>query len=302
MTDSDVDAGGRGTLSINDLDALRAAARQFRASGGVIAGLRANTAIADTVASGLPGTDVETGVANLDETVRKALQEQGDWLDELAGKLLGALDQIARADHDAAAGLAHGAPARRVGGTGGGSPSGGSGAQPGPAGQSTGQGDEPSGHDHPTGAEEAAPPVDGQSGEAMSVVGPDGREVELSPEQARNASAIVAAGKSLGVGAAGVRSALRAALRESGLRNAGSASCPESLQYADKRPDGSPWLSDDESAVGLFPDEAGTCADVHTMMDPYAQATRYFRQHGFELRAWGSVLGAGTPAGLAQSV
>ncbi|MGL6234786.1 MAG: hypothetical protein ACRC20_05530 [Segniliparus sp.] len=342
MTNSGVGSGGQpGKLSIGDLDALRAAATQFRASGDAITGLRASTAIADAVSSGLPGTDVEKGVANVDETLKKALQDQGRWLDDLAGKLLGALDQLAQQDQNAADGLAQDAPAQGGGpaasgggdsggggdgssggsGSGGGSDSGsgngsgggsgsgsgsgdsgggsGSGSQPGSAGKADGEGsgkgeEKPSGEDQQAGAKDAAQPDDGQGGGAMSIMGPDGREVKLSPEQAKNAKAIIAAGKELGVNEAGVQSALQAALHESGLHNSGSADYPESLQYADKRPDGSPWLSSGQGSVGLFPHETGVRADAQTMMDPYAQAAHYFEQQGLGQR--------GTSAGQAQSV
>ncbi|EFV14175.1 hypothetical protein [Segniliparus rugosus] len=337
------DPGGRpGVLSIKDLDALRIAALQFREAGDTITGLQANTSISESVSGGLPGTDTEKGVANVDETLKGALQNQGQWLEDLSGKLLGALDQIAQVDHDAAAALAQeapeqgGAPADAGGGasgggsgsdrggsgggdsgggsSGGGAPSGGGSASGGaPSGDSgsgapSGSGEQgegqPSEGEGLPGAQDAAQPVEDQTGDGdgdtMSIMGPDGREVKLSPEQTKNAKAIIEAGKQLGVSDGDVQSALQTALRESGLHNYGSTEYPESLQYADKKPDGSPWLSNDQSMIGLFPHEGGVHADVQTMMDPYAQAAQFFEQHSSGQRASAGGETAGAAADRAQ--
>ena len=328
MTNNGASPGGQpGVLSIKDLDALRMAALQFREAGGTIAGLQANTSISEAVAGGLPGTDTEKGVANVDETLKGALQNQGQWLEDLSGKLLGALDQIAQVDQVASAALAQDAPeqAGARAGAGGGDSSGGSGSDGGGSGGDTGGGSSGGGSPSGGGSGGGSPsggsgsgaqpgsdkqgedqPVDDQTGDGdgdtMSIMGPDGREVKLSPEQAKNAKAIIEAGKQLGVSDGDVQSALQTALRESGLHNYGSAEYPESLQYADKKPDGSPWLSSDQNMVGLFPHEGGVHADVQTMMDPYTQAAQFFEQHSFEQHASAGGETAGASSGRAQSL
>ncbi|WP_148223352.1 hypothetical protein [Segniliparus rotundus] len=236
------------------MDEARAGAKGLIGVGQSLAGLVGKVSLSESVGQALPGSDTATETTQVEQTLKQHLQAQADWPPRVAKEVLDAVATITGQDEANAAGLKIDT----------------SGDPPGPEGKPNDE-QPPPANETPPGDQ---PTPDGP----VSITGPNGQKMQLNPDQVKNAKAIVEEGKKLGVSKKGIEIALMTALDEGKLQNYGSVKFPQSQQYADKNPDGTPILGSDHNSIGIFQQQVGIWGDdIPNMMDPHTAADRFFK-------------------------